>query len=258
MPIVRTAFDAAAATHVGKVRNHNEDNYLVEPDKGIWAVADGMGGHSAGEVASATIIDELKLVEQPTSSDDLLMRCEERVLNANTRLLRLAHERGIVIGSTVAILLTYEERYACVWSGDSRIYCIHNGEILQLTRDHSEAEELIAEGKLSREEARTWPGRNVITRAIGIEDNPELDVAQGDLVPGDIFVICSDGLSSHVEDSEILDSVSDRSSQTACSALIALTLERGAKDNVTVIVLRYRPSPTLPTFSGAGERDIWE
>lgn len=251
-----TIYDAAAATHVGKVRGHNEDNYLAEPDKGIWAVADGMGGHLAGDVASATIIDELKLVAPPTSVSDLVLRCEQRMLEANNRLLSMARERGAVIGSTVAILLTFDEQYACLWSGDSRIYRVQEGKICQLTRDHSEAEELIAEGKLTREEARTWSGRNVITRAIGVREDPELDIIQGALVPGDTFVICSDGLSLHVEDGEILKSVADHSSQSACDALIALTLERGAKDNVTVVVVRYLPA-AQPRLDAAA-RDIWE
>jgi protein phosphatase len=252
------AFDVAAASHVGRVRGHNEDNFLAEPSKGVWAVADGMGGHAAGDVASATIIEELSAIEAPTSAAELLENCEERVFRANDRLMDIAAERGAVIGSTVAILMIYGQEYACLWSGDSRIYCIRDGQIRQLTRDHSEVEDLVAEGKLTREEARTWSRRNVITRAIGIERDPELEVVNGPLNPNDTFIICSDGLSSHVEDDEILSLTSDVSSQKACDALIALTLERGATDNVTVVVVRNLPHAAMSTDANVEQRNIWD
>jgi protein phosphatase len=258
MQQVQTAFDVGAATHVGKVRGHNEDNYLVEPSKGIWAVADGMGGHAAGEVASATIVEELNAIPPPTSAEDLLANCEAQVFRANERLLDISAERGTIVGSTAAILLIYGRTYTCVWSGDSRIYCIRDGEIRQLTRDHTEAEDLIAEGKLTREEARTWSRRNVITRAIGVNEDPELEEAQGVLGPNDTFIICSDGLSSHVEDHEILDLTDGVSSQQACDALIELTLERGASDNVTVVVVRNLPQAARSTPARAVQDNIWE
>jgi protein phosphatase len=260
-------FEAGAATHVGKVRSHNEDSYLVQPhhgltDSGVFAVADGMGGHDAGDLASQTVIEELQTIGVPATAAAFLANCEERIVAANSRLRRIAAERGSdLIGSTVAVLLVYEHYYACVWSGDSRVYRVRDEEIEQITIDHTEAQELIASGKLTPEQARTWPRRNVITRAIGVHDEPELEMTHGLLLPGDTFLLCSDGLTAHVEDREILACVTERKPQQACEALVALTLDRGAVDNVTVVVVRYDlDAPLAATAAapaGAANGDIW-
>jgi serine/threonine protein phosphatase PrpC len=243
-----TGLESGAATHVGKVRHGNEDSYLVAARSGIWAVADGMGGLSAGDVASRTVVDELATLGEPLSAEDLLTNCEDRLVNANSRLRALADERGVMIGTTVAVLLIFWESYACLWSGDSRIYRIRQGEIDQLSVDHTEAQELVAEGKLTAAEARAWPRRNVVTRAIGVFDIPEFEMVSGTLEPGDVFVICSDGLTAHVEEDEILAIAAGNTPQRACELLIDLTLERGAVDNVTVVAVRFDPadSAALP------------
>jgi protein phosphatase len=234
-------FETGCATHVGRVRERNEDSLLARPEIGIWAVADGMGGHADGDVASQTMIRALAAIERPTSAAALLDLLEDSISRANLRLRALGQERGDVIGTTVAVLLVFDDYFACVWSGDSRIYVIRDGQIVQLSRDHTEVEDLLAEGSITAEEARNWAGRNGVTRAIGVYDTPELDMTSGPLTPGDSFVICSDGLTNHVREDEILRCVSGNLSQQACDALIALTLERGALDNVTVVVARYRP-----------------
>jgi protein phosphatase len=251
-------FDTGAATHTGKLRERNEDSYLARPDVGIWTVADGMGGHSAGDFASATVVEALQAIERPASASELLTLCEDRVLKANARLREIALERGgIVLGSTVAVLLVYDAHFACVWAGDSRVYMVRNSEIQQISRDHTEVQELISEGLLKAEDAKTWPRRNVITRAIGVDDDLELEMRSGTLEPDDVFVICSDGLTTHVEDREILECVTSGSSQQACEKLIALTLERGAEDNVTVIVMRYRPDVTAVLAEGTPPAPTW-
>ena len=247
-------FHTGAATHVGKVRQRNEDSYLARPDVGLWAVADGMGGLEAGDLASRTMIDALKSIERPNSAAELLAWCEQRVVMANSVLNDIGRQRGGVIGTTIAVLLAYDSRFACVWSGDSRIYLVRDRKIIPQSRDHTEVQELIAEGRLRPEEARTWPRRNVVTRAIGVHDDPELEMTDGVLQPGDAFVLCSDGLTSHVEDGEILEEVMANTSQRACDALINLTLLRGASDNVTVVVARYQPNGATP----AGASSIWE
>lgn len=252
-------FDSAAATHVGKVRLCNEDSYLIRPESGVWAVADGMGGEEAGDVASSTVIAALQSIEPPGSAADLLAACEDRVIRANSHLKAIASQRGApVVGTTVAVLLTYGSHYACVWSGDSRIYRVRGGKIAQLSRDHTAVQELIDNGKLTPDEARTWPERHVITRAIGVYDQPELELEYGVLSPGDVFVLCSDGLTAHVSDDEIRQCVSMRLSQQACDELIALTLRRGALDNVTVIVVRYRPNGSGLMVSSGQSSKRWE
>jgi protein phosphatase len=244
MYTAKSWIEAGAATHVGKVRQQNEDNYLVATRRGLWAVADGMGGHAAGDVASRTVVEELAAIAIPASASELLASCEQHIVNANSQLKELGDERGALIGSTVAVLLIFDGHYAAVWSGDSRIYRVRKHRIEQISVDHTEVQELISEGRLTAEEARAWPRRNVITRAIGVSDNPELEIKGGALEAGDIFVICSDGLTAHVEDKEILALASAHPPQKACDLLVDLTLDRGAVDNVTVVAVRFDPAAT--------------
>jgi protein phosphatase len=284
MQDAKSSIEAGAATHVGNVRRQNEDNYLVATQRGLWAVADGMGGHAAGEIASRVIVDELAAIAAPATASELLASCERHIVNANSQLKKLGDERGALIGSTVAVLLIFDGHYAVVWSGDSRIYRIRKHLIEQISVDHTEVQELISEGKLTAEEARAWPRRNVITRAIGVRDHPELEIKGGALEPRDIFVICSDGLTAHVEDQEILALASEHRPQQACDLMVDLTLDRGAIDNVTVVAVRFDPAaaaawappdPTLPPIfpsrvgggglrRGTGDgrdeggRDVWE
>jgi protein phosphatase len=243
-------FHTGAATHIGKVRQRNEDSYLIRPEIGIWGVADGMGGHEAGDVASRIVIEELGSIGAPSSGADLLRECEERIAAANTRLKEIGDERGgVIVGATIAVLLAFDGHYACLWAGDSRIYVVRGSKIVQLSQDHTEVEELLVKGVISREEAMTWKARNAVTRAIGVYDQVELEIMSGPMENGDSFVICSDGLTRHVANDEILHCVDSGLSQEACDNLIALTLERGATDNVTVIVVRFQPEVALDAAS---------
>jgi protein phosphatase len=248
--------ETGAATHVGKLRQQNEDSYLVLPSSGVWAVADGMGGHSAGDLASSTLVGELKRIPPPSSAPDLLADCEARIVDANSWLRKISEERpGYVIGTTVAVLLVYAEFFACVWAGDSRIYRIRQSKIEQLSVDHTEVQELLSDGKMTAEEARSWPRRNVITRAIGTYDDLELEMTNGTLDDGDVFIICSDGLTTHVEDREILALAKNYPAQRACDFLVKMTLDRGATDNVTVVIVRFDnagPSASHPRQNGEG------
>jgi serine/threonine protein phosphatase PrpC len=242
MAMPQELFETGAATNVGKVRLRNEDSYLTRPEAGIWAVADGMGGHEDGDLASHTVTEALKSIVSPNSASELLSLCEDRIFEANTRLQELSRRRGgIIIGTTVTVLLAFDGYFASLWCGDSRIYMVRNGEITQVSRDHTEVQDLLAKGVITAEQAATWHGSNVITRAIGVVDTPELELSSGPLNAGDVFVICTDGLTQHVKDDEILQHVAANGPQAACDRLIVLTLERGAVDNVTVIVIRYNP-----------------
>ena len=129
--------------------------------------------------------------------------------------MKISDERGVTIGTTVTILLTFDGYFACVWSGDSRMYVVRDGGISQISRDHTEAEDLLAEGVITAEEAQSWVGKNVITRAIGVTEFPELEVATGTINPGDVFVICTDGLTRHVPDEEILESTRASTARTS-------------------------------------------
>ena len=240
MTLASFRFETGTATHTGRVREVNEDGLFADPDWGVWLVADGMGGHENGRLASATIVEEVSTIGHAVSAPDLLARFRDRIFRANAKLLQAAEHKGpnVIIGSTVAAVLVYGAHYACIWSGDSRIYLMRGDEIRQVTRDHTEVQELVDRGAVSAAEARNWPRRNVITRAVGIFDDPELDLVQGEIKPGDVFVVCSDGLTGPVEDAEILHHVDAKDAQVACDALINMALDRGARDNVTVIVVR--------------------
>ena len=242
-------FESFGSTHTGRVREVNEDSFLVRGTSGLWAVADGMGGHHAGKLASTSVVDALSGVADTGVAGDFLAGCTRSLAAANLHLRETAREmRYPAIGATVVMLLIRDGSYACVWSGDSRIYRIRDGETEQLTRDHSEVEELIQRGLMSREDAKDWPRRNVITRAIGVADDPELEIVEGKVSPGDVFVLCSDGLTNHVSDDEIGELAGGEDVREASEALIALTLDRGAKDNVTAIVVRCAMrEPTLVT-----------
>jgi serine/threonine protein phosphatase PrpC len=233
-------FDTGAISHVGRVRSANEDNLVVRPEFGVWAVADGMGGHENGALASATVAEAIERIGVTQSAPELLARLEDGVLQANADLRqRIAENGGAPMGSTLAVLLVHDRHFACVWSGDSRIYLVRAGQITQISRDHTEVQDMVERGLLTPAEAKNSPRRHVITRAIGVHDMPELDLDSGEIESEDVFVLCSDGLTEHVADDEILRAVEETGAQQACNALLALTLQRGARDNVTVIIVRY-------------------
>jgi protein phosphatase len=251
--------EVGASTHVGKLRQQNEDSYLVATHLGVWAVADGMGGHEAGDVASRLVIEELGAVPVASTAAELLASCEARVISANHRLRQFAESRGgAVVGTTLAALLMFEGFYAGVWSGDSRIYLIRNNQIEQVSLDHTEVQELVSEGALTADEAREWPRRNVITRAIGVYDSPELEMKSGTLEAGDIFVLCTDGLTAHVENSEILAAAGHQRPQQACDLLVAQTLDRGATDNVTVLAVQFGEAASEPKPPAPDSAAIWD
>lgn len=232
-------FDYWAASDTGCVRELNEDRYFVNQDNGVWLVADGMGGHDAGEIASASIVEHAESIGSPISARDLLARFQDRISKANSEIRSIAAQRnGGTIGSTLASLLTYDRHYACVWSGDSRVYLVRRGEISQLSKDHTEVQELFDRGLINEEEAENWPRKNVITRAIGVTEEPQLDLEQGTIESGDTFIICSDGLTAHVEDFEVLEAINGRHPKVGCDILMDMTLMRGGTDNVTIVVVK--------------------
>lgn len=252
-------FEIGSVTDKGRVREENEDALLVAPQVGIYVVADGMGGHEAGRLASTMIVEELAAVAPAASAAQLLTQCEKKIAEANRRIRTASEQRGgAVIGSTIASLLIYHRFFACVWSGDSRIYLIRNGAITQLTRDHTEVEDLIEQGVLTRDEALRWPRRNVITRAIGVCDEPELELVDGALTLDDTFLLCSDGLTTYFADEEILRGVEGVAAQAACDELLRQTLQRGGADNITIVVIRYKSRETTKVLSNGAPKVDWD
>ena len=226
-------------TDVGKVRKHNEDSMLNKPEIGLWVVADGMGGHEAGDVASQMIVSSLGKIHEGITLDRYIDDIEDRILKVNERLIAKAREseKNVTIGSTVVGMLAYDELCTFFWAGDSRLYRLRDGSLGQMTTDHSQVEIYIDQGLISRQQAATHPHGNMITRAVGAAEDLYIDFDIQEMQPSDRYMLCSDGLTKHLEDIEFEEMLSEGSVEEACKELTALTLERGAGDNVTTIVI---------------------
>ena len=233
------SWSSTAISNVGRVRKHNEDSMLERPEIGLWAVADGMGGHAAGDVASQMIVASLKKVHEGVALNRYVNDIEDRILEVNQKLIDKANEsaRKVTIGSTVVILLTYGKYFLYIWAGDSRLYRLRDGQLRQMTTDHSQVEMYVERGLITREEAATHPHGNMITRAVGATQDLYLDMDMQELQKKDRFMLCSDGLTKHVPDLEIESILKQGTHEECCTKLINLTLERGAGDNVTTIVV---------------------
>ncbi len=237
------SFHSLSCTHVGKVRTLNEDNYVDRPEAGLWAVADGMGGHDAGEVASGMLAHVLNNVHDRSTGYSFLDDVKSSIYEVNQKLIARADEAdGAIIGSTVVVLLAYQGFFACLWAGDSRAYLLREFDLVRLSRDHSVVQEMIDSGQLTDEEAVNYGRSNVITRAVGVSADFELELNHGRILPGDRFLLCSDGLTGMVTDGEIRDVLLSYEPEKAAEWLLETTLERGAKDNVTFIIVTVDPS----------------
>lgn len=227
-------------THEGKVRDHNEDALLDRAEIGLWVVADGMGGHDAGDVASNMIVNDLKKIHEGLSLDRYIEDLEDRLLKVNEKLQKKSKESDKIttIGSTVVLMLAYEEYCAYMWAGDSRLYRLRDKTLRQMTTDHSQVEIYIEQGLISREEASYHPHGNMITRAVGASSDLFVDMDIQKMKAGDRYLLCSDGLDKHLSDQDIEDVLNQQaSSEETCQTLIDMTLDRGAGDNVTTIVI---------------------
>lgn len=237
---------AAGSSDVGLRRRENQDHYVVVPDLGLYAVADGMGGHSAGRVASRLAVDGLidALERRVDSAERLNERLRAAVHDANSVVFRASQERpGCAgMGTTLVAFLSDGRRAALAHVGDSRAYLVREGRIRQLTDDHSIVGELLRRNQISENDAREHPHRHVLTRALGVRDQVEPDLAEFGPAPGDVFVLCSDGLTTHVEDHDIAKIVSsDPDLQEAAESLVDLANGRGGEDNTTVLLIRFGP-----------------
>lgn len=227
-------------THVGLRREHNEDTYYADADLGLWLVADGMGGHENGEVASALARDTLvDAVRRGESLARAIQLADEEIIRHSNR-----RTQALPMGTTVAaIRVQPDDSFEVAWVGDSRVY-LWDGALRQLSQDHSYVRELIEQGAISPEQARTHPHRNVVTQALGVTDpqNLRVETVSGRLEPGQQILLCSDGLTEEVEDTAIGQILgrADLSAQEAVDHLILAALDGGGSDNVTVVVLRRR------------------
>lgn len=228
----------AATTHVGRVRRVNEDAILSLPDQRIWIVADGMGGHAAGDFASQTVTEAVAMLPVDLPPGDLMRRVRGAILDAHTTILAEAEARGgAVIGTTVVALILSEGHFAALWAGDSRLYRFRGGQIEMLTTDHSLVAEMVLAGELTWDEAEHHPQSNAITRAVGVGGDLALDKVHGALEPGDRFLLCSDGLNKYASLATLKSLVTAAPIETLADRLLQLALDAGGADNISVIVV---------------------
>jgi serine/threonine protein phosphatase PrpC len=233
-------FDCASRTHVGLKRKINEDSVLADSGRGLWAVADGMGGHEAGEVASGMVVDSLRRLPAASDLDQFASNAVDAVREVNRQLIALGRsgERQQTIGTTVVGLAIADGAFRCFWLGDSRGYLMRDGEIVRITHDHSLVQNLVDAGMLTEEEAESHENANLVTRAVGVADTAEVEIVSGEAKAGDQFLLASDGLTRVVRDQEIAAELARGSPDEAAGRLLDLVLSRGAPDNVSLIVTR--------------------
>ncbi len=240
MSVTKRALADWAVTHPGAVRPLNEDALVRRPEVGLWAVADGAGGHQAGDVASGMIAAALDAVPAALSADEALMQVRLRLAAVHDALRERAAQDGpgAVIASTVVVLLIRDGHFACLWAGDSRAYLLRRGVLQAVTTDHSLVQELVAAGTLTDAEAEHHPQANVITRAVGAgEAMLELDKITAPVEAGDRFLLCSDGLCKTLDAATLARLVA---TPDPAEQLVAAALAAGVRDNVTAVVVEAR------------------
>lgn len=232
---------SAARTHVGTVRRRNEDAVLERAAIGLWAVADGAGGHQRGDYASSRIITALRNLDPALSGLSLVEEVKGSLAEVNRDVRAKAATIGpnALIGSTVAVLLIWGDQCCCLWAGDSRLYRMRAGQLRQLSRDQSHVQDLVDRGEVSPEAAAVHPMANIVTNLIGAFDRLVLEERHDRLEPGDILLLCSDGLSSSLRDTEIALILTGSPLAAAADRLIERALDQGARDNVSVVVVEY-------------------
>ena len=238
-------YECVSRTHVGLRRKINEDSVFADSERGLWAVADGMGGHDAGEVASTMVTDALRCLPASSDIDEVAGQAVDALRSVNRQLLDLARsnhqDRQSTIGTTVVGLTIADDHFRCFWMGDSRAYRIRASEIARVTHDHSVVQNLVDAGLLKPEEAETHENANLITRAVGVREQFEIEVVKGDVRPGDLFLLASDGLTRVVRDHEIAAELRGRTPHEAADHLIDMVMARGAPDNVSLIIVKLAP-----------------
>lgn len=229
-------FAGRAVTHRGTVRKRNEDAFVDRSDIGVWAVADGAGGHGAGDVASAAATAALADLPPGLSAAEVLAQVRLRLAAVHAELQRRAGEQpdGNLLATTIVVLMIRADHFACLWAGDSRAYLLRAGQLMRMTVDHSLVQEMVASGSLAPEDAESHPQANIITRAIGSQDALQLDKVAGHVEPGDRVLLCTDGLFKALPEARIAQMLQDGHGP---EDLLQAALDAGARDNVTALLV---------------------
>jgi len=233
------SFKSFGITNQGCVRSHNEDAFLESTEKGFWVVADGAGGHQSGDVASNLIVNELSKLKRSRFFGSFVKKIKNCLQDVNSTLIDKSggEKTNTLIASTVCVLIAQRANIVCLWSGDSRIYQLRNEKLTQLTRDHNRVNEFIKAG-FSAEEAEKYPLAQHLTAAVGVTSPLLTETQSIEVIEGDTYLLCSDGLFKELTDKDIQEILQQESLKYAASDLIDLALSRGATDNVTVLIVR--------------------
>ncbi|SDW70929.1 PP2C family protein-serine/threonine phosphatase [Thiocapsa roseopersicina] len=229
---------SAGVTHPGRVRDVNQDAYLDRPDLGLWAVADGMGGHSDGGMASRMLVDGLGRMGRPGLLGSAVESVRNILQEVNRRLLDDAAARGDdLIGSTIVALVAVGDHCAILWVGDSRVYRRRNGELVQLTLDHTHVQDLVDKGMLTPEQAEQHPLSNVLVRAVGADAEMAVDLRVEALRDGDRFLLCSDGLVKELRADVIAGILCRAEPGEVARDLVEAACDAGGRDNITAVIV---------------------
>ena len=231
-------FEQVERSHAGCRRKVNEDALLARRDLGLWAVADGVGGQSAGDLASALVVEKLDGAVAEPQIAARKQAAKAAIEDANLALWNMARGSGGTMGSTIVTLAIADDGYCCLWAGDSRAYLLRDGKIRQLTRDHSLVQQLVDSGDLEPEAAGDHPNANIITRAVGSAPSVELDNVEGDIRAGDQFLLASDGLTRLMREDELGASQHADDLELLADRWVETALARGAPDNFTFVIVR--------------------
>lgn len=251
-------YRACGLSDVGMMRSHNEDSFAIDPERHLFVVADGMGGHSYGEVASRIAVAAIREFVHKSADEEATLPFEldpglSRQANVLRAAIRLGHERVLRairqdsalhgMGTTVVGMLVDGQKAVICHVGDSRAYRYRNGRLELLTQDHTWVNEQVVAGFLSEEQARVHPLKNVVTRALGGDSEVQIDVREFQVEPGDLYLLCSDGLTTMLSDQEILERLRGNPGlEEACQRLVRDANARGGYDNVSVVLLRVEES----------------
>jgi serine/threonine protein phosphatase Stp1 len=243
-----------AGTHEGCVRDHNEDSWFAAEEQGLWAVADGMGGHEGGEWASAVVVDQLRELGLDGAFDECCEQIAEAIHAANRLIFAEALKRGKQMGTTAVILFVRARRFAVLWVGDSRAYLLRDGVLHQISKDHTQIQEMLDRGLLDPSEAEKHPMRHILARAVGVTEAMEVDVIVDDIEAGDTFLLSSDGLHCCVGQNDIRSILGGSSPDVIATKLVEMSLDHGAPDNVTVVAVRFREATLLDVTQSANSQ----
>ena len=247
--MTRLRYRSDSRSHVGCVRTVNEDSLLARDDAALWVVADGMGGHDNGQWASQTLIAHFATLDLAIATESRGPAMLQALENGNFAIFQEGQANGKQMGTTAVMCHLDADRLLCLWVGDSRAYRSRRGVLEQLTRDHTVVQELVDRGSLAPEDVETHPMSHVLSHAVGVEATLNFDGFSDQALPGDHYLLCSDGLTKVVTHAEIEALLAIPNIASAADRMIALALDRGSPDNVSLVIISVDEATAITPMS---------